>query len=365
MDYRELPRGGGKISTVGLGAGSFQSASDREIEDMIAYAMDHGINLMDTVMYEDSTAAPVARALRGRRDKMVMQIHIGAVYPDGVYTCTRAMPKVIRGFELELKKYETDYADIGLIHYVDEDEDFEGIVAPGGILEYAQKLKEKGTIRFLGFSSHSPAICRRFIDTGAIDVFMLSVNPTYDFEPRGKKLALSSQRQELYRECQRRGIGITVMKPFAGGQLLSAKSSPLRGAMTIPQCIQYALDRPGVLACLPGVGSVSDVKAIIAYCETSPGERDYSFIGDLTGKETQGSCIYCNHCQPCPAGIDIGSVNKFLDLARAGDGLARDHYMRLGAHASDCVKCGACEAVCPFQVAIRSRLAEAALFFGR
>jgi uncharacterized protein len=365
MDYRELPRGGGKVSTIGLGAGSYQNASDREIEGMLAYAMDQGVNLMDTVMFEDSTAAPVARALKGKRDKMVMQIHIGAIYPDGVYTRTRAMSKVMRGFELELEKYGTDYADIGLIHYVDDDDDFEGIMAPGGIFEYARRLKESGAIRYLGFSSHSPAICRRFIDTGAIDVFMFSVNPTYDFEPKAGKIALSSERQELYRECQKLGIGITVMKSFGGGQLLSAKGSPFHAAMTIPQCLHYALDRPGVLSCLPGVGSMEDVKAILGYYDSSTGERDYSFIGELTSKETQGSCIYCNHCQPCPVGIDIGSVNKFFDLAKAGDHLARDHYKRLGKHASDCAKCGACETNCPFRVAIRSRLEEAAIFFGQ
>ena len=225
MDYRELPRGGGKVSTVGLGAGRFQNATDREIKGMIAYAMDHGVNLMDAVMYEDSTAAPVARALKGKRSKMRMQIHIGAIYPDGVYTRTRTMSKVMKGFELELEKYGTDYADIGLIHYVDDDDDF-----------------------------------------GEIDLFMLSVNPTYDFEPREGKVVLSRERQDLYRECQKRGI-------------------------------------------------------------------------------------------------DIGSVNKYFDLAKAGDELAHDHYKRLGKHASDCVKCGGCETNCPFHVSIRSRLEEAASFF--
>ena len=365
MDYRELPRGGGKVSTIGLGAGSLQSSTDREIERMVAYAMDHGVNVMDTVMFEDSTAAPVARALKGKRDKMALQIHIGAIYPDGVYTCTRTMSKVVGGFELELEKYKTDYADIGLIHYVDDDEDFDEIMVPGGIFEYARKLKASGAIRYLGFSSHTPSICRRFIETGEIDLFMLSVNPTYDFEPRDGKVALSRERQELYRECQRRGIGIMVMKPFSGGQLLSAASSPFHAAMSIHQCLHYALDRPAVLSCLPGVGSIADVQAVLGYYETSGVERDYSFIGELTSEDTQGSCVYCNHCQPCPVGIDIGAVNKYLDLAKTGDELVRDHYARLAKHASDCVKCGSCEANCPFHVAIRSRLDDAAQLFGR
>jgi predicted aldo/keto reductase-like oxidoreductase len=364
MEYRELPRGLGTVSVVGLGAGNLYQASDHEVDSIINLALDHGINMMDTVMYDDSAAEPVGRALKGRRDRMIMQIHLGAVYPDGVYTRARSLPEVRSGFENELRKYGTDHADIGIIHYVDDDDDFERIMAPGGIFDYAERMKRDGAIRLLGFSSHAPGICRRFIDTGKVDMFMMSINPSYDFEPRQGKMALSRERQDLYLECQKRGIGITVMKPFGGGQLLSAARSPLRVAMTIPQCLQYALDRPAVLSCLPGAGSAAELRGILAYCDSTPRERDYSFIASLPGQASSGSCIYCNHCQPCPAGIDIGSVSKYLDLARSGDELARDHYLRLGRHASDCLQCGSCEANCPFKVEIRSRLREARAFFG-
>ncbi|MBU3202350.1 hypothetical protein KPL48_24180, partial [Clostridium estertheticum] len=66
-------------------------------------------------------------------------------------------------------------------------------------------------------------------------------------------------------------------------------------------------------------------------------EKDYSFIGTMQRQDIQGSCIYCNHCQPCPQEINIGLVNKYLDLAKAGDELARDHYQNLKHHASDCI----------------------------
>ena len=103
--------------------------------------------------------------------------------------------------------------------------------------------------------------------------------------------------------------------------------------MSIYQCIQYALDRPAVLSCFPGV------------------------------RNLQGSCIYCNHCQPCPQEINIGSVNKYLDLAKAGNELARDHYQNLKHHASDCIECGACEKNCPFHVEVRKKMKEAVEFF--
>lgn len=364
MEYRKLPHGGEKVSTIGIGAGCLYQASPREIKDIISFGMDQGINLIDTVMYDNSAAEPIAEALKGRRDEMLMQIHLGAVYPTGRYSKTRILAKLQKGFEQELKKYNTDYADIGMIHYVDTDHDFQKIMSDG-IFDYVRKLKRDGTVRYLGFSSHSAEICSRFIETGEIDVFMFSLNAAYDFEPYRSKLELSHDRMELYRECEKRGIGITVMKPYGGGQLMDAKTSPLRHAMTIPQCIQYALDRPAVLSCLPGVRSLSDLKETLGYYSASKSDRDYSFIGGLPHRDMQGVCIYCNHCQPCPAGIDIGSVNKYLDLSTAGDELAKDHYRKLSKHADDCTECGVCEKKCPFHVDIRSRMREAKNYFDK
>lgn len=358
MEYRNLVHGDCRVSTIGIGAGSLRESGPEEIKEIIGFGMDHGINLIDTVMPDTRAAEPIAQALQGRRDEMIMQIHLGAVYPGGTYSRTRSLSKLRRGFENELKKYGTDYADIGLINYVDQVRDFEKIMSDG-IFDYALKLKKEGTIRYLGFSSHSPEICRLFIETGEIDVFMFSLNAAYDFEPSRGKLALSHERTELYRECEKRGIGITVMKPYDGGQLLNAKISPFRHSMTIPQCIQYALDRPAVLSCLPGVRSLRDLEDALGYFSASREERDYSFIGSLPHRDIQGICIYCNHCLPCQAGIDIGFVNKYLDLAKAGDELAKDHYLKLSKNAKDCIGCGVCEKNCPFHVDVRGRMREA------
>ena len=57
-------------------------------------------------------------------------------------------------------------------------------------------------------------------------------------------------------------------------------------------------------------------------------ERNYSIISTLTPDDTKGKCVYCKHCHPCPAGIDIGLVNKYYDLSRLGDTLAKEHYKR-------------------------------------
>jgi predicted aldo/keto reductase-like oxidoreductase len=200
VEYRNLPHDGGKVSTIGIGAGSLHEATPQEIKDIISYGMEHGVNLMDTVMYDSSAAEPIAQALKGQRDKMIMQMHLGAVYPKGTYLRTRVLSKLQKGFTQELKKYGTDYADIGIIHCVDEVRDFEKIMSDG-IFDYARKLKQDGTVRYLGFSSHSADICRLLIETGEIDIFMFSLNAAYDFEPSRGKLALS-ERMELYQNVK-------------------------------------------------------------------------------------------------------------------------------------------------------------------
>ncbi|TQD25363.1 aldo/keto reductase [Methanolobus vulcani] len=362
MEYRSLPSSNDKISTIGIGAGNLHESTPQEIVNIIDYGMENGINLIDAVMPDSRAAEPIAQALKGRRDEMNMQMHLGAVYHKGTYSRTRDLSKVKRGFEQELKKYGTDYADIGILHCVDEVGDFEKIMSDG-IFDYARKLKREGTIRYLGFSSHSPDICRLFLDTGEIDIFMFSLNAAYDFEPAEGKLVLSHKRMELYRECEKDGVGITVMKPYDGGKLLNAKTSPLNAEMSINQCIQYALDRPAVLSCLAGVRSRTDLEEALNYFSASGEQRNYSFIGNLPHKNMQDTCIYCNHCQPCPSGIDIGSVNKYLDLAKAGDELAKDHYMKLSKNANDCTECGVCEENCPFHVNVRSRMKEARNYF--
>ena len=87
--------------------------------------------------------------------------------------------------------------------------------------------------------------------------------------------------------------------------------------------------------------------------------------GELEPAKAAGRCVYCNHCMPCPAGLDIGLINKYYDLARVGDTLAREHYLTLETTASDCVSCGHCDSRCPFSVSQSERMREIAEYFGK
>ena len=93
-------------------------------------------------------------------------------------------------------------------------------------------------------------------ETGG-DLFSIRVEEPYsaDYETDSYAIGSVAERMELYRRCETEGVGISVMKAFSGGQLLDAKTSPFGKALTEYQCIQYALDKPGVMTVLPGVCS--------------------------------------------------------------------------------------------------------------
>ena len=124
----------------------------------------------------------------------------------------------------------------------------------------------------------------------------------------------------------------------------------------------------GFMHCLDEIGDLEDYErnGILRYLlDLKAQERDYSVIATLTPKDTKGTCVYCKHCHPCPAGLDIGLINKYYDLSRLGDILAKEHYLTLEKTASDCLQCGHCNSRCPFSVDQMARMEEIQKYFGR
>ena len=146
------------------------------------------------------------------------------------------------------------------------------------------------------------------VRSGLIDVLMFSVNPCYDLQPASEDveelwapknyaaplLNMDPERQELYETCQRLEVGITVMKAFGGGDLLSDSLSPAGKALTAFQCLQYALDRPGVGCVMSGARSLEDLKESAAFEEAPEAERDYAAaLAELPKISWKGHCMYC------------------------------------------------------------------------
>lgn len=255
-------------------------------------------------------------------------------------------------------------ADFGFIHCLDEEADLNAY-EKGGVLAYLMDMKAQGVVKHIGLSTHAPALADKVLDKNILDMMMFSINPMYDYGQGDYAIGSDGERQRLYRRCEKEGVGISVMKPFNAGQLLDAKKSPFHQALTTAQCIQYALDKPGVVTVLGGPGNVAELKEILTYFDRTDKERDYSVISAMTPDESMGKCVYCKHCHPCPAGLDIGLINKYYDLALQGDPMAGDHYLTLGKKASDCIRCGHCDHRCPFKVAQMERMGEIKSYFGQ
>lgn len=363
MEYRTLPRGGERINVIGLGGGYIGEGGEKETRQALELAVSRGVNYFDLAMSEAVPFAAYGETLRDQRKDIYYQLHFGAEYTTGKYGWTLNLEKIKKSVDWQLAMLKTDYIDFGFVHCIDEEADLRK-AAEGGTLDYMKELKEEGVIRHLALSSHTPKIVNMMLDTGLIDMVMFSINPAYDYRHGDYAVGTVDERTALYRRCEAEGVGISVMKAFGGGQLLSAGTSPFGQALSEYQCIQYALDKPGVLTVLPGLRSTADLQRLLGFFEASKEERDYSILGSFAPRDAEGVCVYCNHCQPCPFGLDVGLINKYYDLAMAGDALAKDHYLHLEKKASDCTGCGHCDRRCPFHVKQTERMQEIQAYFG-
>ncbi len=381
MEYQKLGRTNLDVSVIGLGGEWLNDKPQEVVDEIIHSAMDKGVNYIDVFMPQPEVRTAIGKALIGKRDKMLIQGHLCTVMENGQYERTRDIKRVKSSFEDLLSRLQTDYIDVGMIHYVDSFEDYDTIFN-GEIMDYALSLKEKGVIRHLGVSSHNPLVALKMVESGLIDVLMFSINPAYDLEDENTDImdlieykgldntqwVINQARQKLYSACESINVGITVMKALGAGTLLKAESSPFKKAMSVTQCIHYCLTRPAVNCVIIGCSNTKELNEALSYLNSSDDERDYSIILSTAKKvKATGRCMYCNHCLPCPSNIDIATVTKFLDIAKENKEIpptVLSHYRALKNKAGDCIMCGKCEKNCPFKVEIRQNMRQAKAFFG-
>jgi predicted aldo/keto reductase-like oxidoreductase len=379
-----LGRSGITTSIIGLGLEHLEKSPFEDISVIIEAALEAGIGYMDLFMPTPNVRDHIGRLMRGRRERFQIQGHIGAcLQPDGQYLRTREPLQAERHAEDLLRRLGTDYVDTLMLHFVDEMSEWNEVSAPGGTLEIAQRWKKEGKARAVGMSSHKVGAAMAAVESGLVDVLMFPVNPAFDLLPGETKLeslweadpysglkAAGNQpvysRRDLFLACQRNGVAIVAMKPFAAGWVFWPEN-PSGIVLSPVQCLQYTLSQPGVCAAVPGFKTVEQLNAALAWLTASDEEKDYSIILGKTDWKLAGSCMYCNHCLPCPVNIDIAATTRLLDSARqqgVTPALAAA-YAGLPAPASSCLMCGDCESRCPFGVAVQVNMEQAAELFER
>lgn len=380
MEYRELGKTGKKVSSLGLGCEHLDFKPYEQVKETIDTALNGGINIYDIFMPGTEVREHLAKAFGDKRKDIMIQGHIGATNVKQQYDISRDMPTVKKFFEELLRLY--GYIDFGMLFFIDSEEDYKNVFETE-FAAYAEQLKNNGDIHHIGFSSHNPQTAIKAIETGLPEMMMFSINPAFDMLPyddyvfdhidkgMGADLfrGIDQKRAELYKLCTQKQIGITVMKPFGGGKLISREHSPYADAMSVPQCLHYALSRPAVASILPGCKTAAEMNEVLNYFNLTDAEKDFAGIISATKNDFRGNCVYCNHCLPCPAEIDIATVNKYLDIAKLDKENVTpsiiSHYRSLGNNGKDCIACGSCEKKCPFGVPIIENMKEAAVLLSR
>ena len=380
MQYRRLGKTGLMVSEIGFGGEWLERHNYEECKVLIDRAEELGINILDCWMSEPGVRTNIGKALAGRRERWFIQGHIGSTWQDGQYVRSRDVDKCREAFEDLLTRVQTDYIDLGMIHFIDQESDWEEAIN-GPYLQYVKELKASGKIRHIGMSTHNPVMAKKAVESGIVEMILFSVNPAFDLLPPTDDLdnyfaeeyqdglgGIDPFRVELYKLCEQNDVGLTVMKPYAGGRLFDAKRSPFGVALTPVQCIHYCLTRPAVASVLAGYDTPEHVEQAAAYESASAEEKDYASILAGAPRHTfgQGECTYCGHCKPCPAKIDIAMVNKYYDLAVMQPEIpatVKAHYLALECGADACIGCRSCESRCPFGVKIAERMKKTAELF--
>lgn len=379
MERRPLGRTSMSVSAVSLGTEYLLNKPVGQVREVIHEAVELGVAYFDLFWAQPHFRDALGAAFVGLRDRVHLAAHLGAVAPSGEHEVSRDPALAERFFEDFLARYHTDYVDVLLLHNINDQPDLERVMGPAGLLEVAQRLVKQGKARAIGFSGHSIPIAREALESGAIDLLMFPINLAGHAIPG---------RRELLVYCQEQGIAVVAMKPYAGGKLLTPSRTLLieswqrgtAGSVDVPpsevekasglrpitpvQCLAYALAQPGVVTAVPGCADVRQLREAQAYGRASAADLDFAEALADFAEPASGECVYCNHCLPCPVGIDVGATIRALESATWLDAKAlASAYRALPVSPAACTDCGTCGERCPFGVDAPTKVLAAAARF--
>jgi uncharacterized protein len=366
VQYRRFGALTWQVSALGFGcmrlpvmAGDPQKVDMRPATRMLRYAIDHGVNYVDSgySYHEGQSEVFLGCALKdGYRDK----VRIATKLPCWRVQTAQDFDRV---FSEQLSRLQTDCIDFYLLHGLNQER--WPRMRDLGFLKWGEKAVAAGRIGRLGFSFHDKyPLFQEIVD--AYDGWaMCQIQYNYvDVEnqagERGLKYAAA------------KGLAVAIMEPLLGGRLLDPPK-PVRDIWDTAQrrrtpadwALQWLWNQPEVSVVLSGMSAMSQVEENVT-------SADMSRVGGLTARETElvgcvrekyrelGAtipCTKCGYCMPCPQGVDIprnfAIYNEGMTHS-APDG-ARRSYAREGQsgkpdatwQASYCKQCRLCEEKCP------------------
>jgi len=372
MEKRLVKSTGDAISILGYGAMRFPTKlgliDEEKAMKQLRYAINKGVNYIDTAYFYHGGQSEtfLGKALRdGYREK--------------VYLATKMPPWLVhtpndlsRIFENQLKKLQTDFIDYYLLHALNREnwDKFKQLDA----LNFLQERKAKGQLRHIGFSFHGDrALFKEIIDAFHWDFCQIQYNLLDEYVQAGK---------EGLKYAASKDIAVFIMEPLRGGTL--AKNIPSRvqelynkypiERTPVEWALKWIWSHPEVTMLLSGMTEDQHIVENISYAQSvtphSFSDEDLNLLEHVKEVYKQGQkvpCTACQYCMPCPVSVDIP---RCFELYNAKYLLRQPvktfYWMQLGgmngqaSHASLCVNCGKCVALCPQSIAIPERLNEVA-----
>ena len=187
MIYRRLGRTNLQVSEVGFGGEWLERHDEAHSVELIRHAHAQGINIIDCWMPDPKSRSIIGKAIADCRDQWFVQGHIGSTWQNGQYVRSRDMAHVVPAFEDLLERIGGGYIDLGMIHYIDSEEDWQNAMS-GPFIEYVHQLHDRGIIRHIGLSTHNPVMARRAVETGFVEMILFSINPAFDMHPATEDL---------------------------------------------------------------------------------------------------------------------------------------------------------------------------------
>jgi len=380
MQYRKFGKLDWEGSALGFGAMRLPltdrnpaNVDEPESIRMIRYAIDHGVNYIDTAYpYHEGRGEPtVGRALQdGYREK----VKLATKLPPWFIESPKAYDRILNE---QLERLQTDKIDFYLLHgmnraYWPKLRDLE-------VLRWAEGAMADGRIGYLGFSFHDDfEVFKEIVD--AYDNWTLcQIQYNYmdiDYQAGTRGLMYAADK----------GLAVVIMEPLRGGQL--SKEPPKQVAemwASAPQkrtpaewALQWVWNHQEVSVVLSGMTAMEHVVENVAIADRSePGTLTADKLAlidrvrEAYRELSPVPCTGCGYCMPCPEGVEIPRIFELYTDAIMYDDPRTSRFFYRGPtglreeqRADQCIECGECVQACPQEIPIPEWLQKAHALLG-
>jgi len=324
-----LGKTGLAINRFGLGGIPIQRVKEKQAVETVLHAVEKGVDFIDTSRAYTTSEKRIGLALKKTNKRVVLASK----------SRSRTLDGVRKDLETSLKELQRDYIDIYQCHFVQNDDDYQQVISPGGALEGLVHAKKGGLIGHIGITSHNLDLMDRILDDGHFETIMVCFS---FLEPKA--------REKIIPKALENNVGVIAMKSFSGGIIDHPRLA-----------IKYALSYPG-LAIIPGVESKNlfDQNWDVFLGTHELTDKEKQELEKIIQQYDKNFCRRCDYCQPCSEDIPIQLILGLRwALKRFGKGFVRDVWPRESiAKARNCSECGECLDRCPYQLPIPDLIKE-------